>query len=39
MLTIGFGVVRCCYYDKIYLQLIDYMGGLRLQRAIGTDII
>ena len=25
-----------CYYDKIYLQLID-MGGLRLQRAIGTD--
>ena len=32
----GFGVVRCCYYDKIYLQLID-MGGLRLQRAIETD--
>ena len=30
-------VVHCCYYDKIYLQLID-MGGLRLQRAIGTDI-
>ena len=29
----GFGVVHCCYYDKIYLQLID-MGGLRLQRAI-----
>ena len=27
----GFGVVHC-YYDKIYLQLID-MGGLRLQRA------
>ena len=27
----------CCYYDKIYLQLID-MGGLRLQRAIGIDI-
>ena len=25
------------YYDKIYLQLIN-MGGLRLQRAIGTDI-
>ena len=23
----GFGVVHCCYYDKIYLQLID-MGGL-----------
>ena len=22
-----------CYYDKIYLQVID-MGGLRLQRAI-----
>ena len=33
----GFGVVHCCYYDKIYLQLID-MGGLRLQRAIETDI-
>ena len=33
----GFGVVHCCYYDKIYLQLIE-MGGLRLQRAIGTDI-
>ena len=32
----GFGVVHCCYYDKIYLQLID-MGGLRLQRAIETD--
>ena len=32
----GFGVVHC-YYDKIYLQLID-MGGLRLQRAIETDI-
>ena len=28
-----FGVVHCCYYDKIYLQLID-MRGLRLQRAI-----
>ena len=26
----GFGVVHCCYYDKMYLQLID-MGGLRLQ--------
>ena len=25
----GFGVVHCCYYDKIYLQLID-MDGLRL---------
>ena len=33
----GFGVVHCCYYDKIYLQLID-MGGLRLQRVIETDI-
>ena len=33
----GFGVVQCCYYDEIYLQLID-MGGLRLQRAIETDI-
>ena len=33
----GFGVVHCCCYDKIYLQLID-MGGLRLQRAIETDI-
>ena len=33
----GFGVFHCCYYDKIYLQLID-MGGLRLQRAIETDI-
>ena len=32
-----FGVVRYCYYDKIYLQLMD-MGGLRLQRAIETDI-
>ena len=20
---IGFGAVHCCYYDKIYLQLID----------------
>ena len=36
-LKMGFGVVHCCYYDKIYLQLID-MGGLRLQRAIETDI-
>ena len=34
---VGFGVVHCCYYDKIYLQLID-MGGLRLQRAIESDI-
>ena len=33
----GFGVVLCYYYDKIYLQLID-MGGLRLQRAIESDI-
>ena len=33
----GFGVVHCCYYDKIYLQLID-MGGLRLQLAIESDI-
>ena len=33
----GFGVVHCCYHDKIYLQLID-MGGLRLQRAIESDI-
>ena len=33
----GFGVVHCCYYDKIYLQLID-MDGLRLQRAIESDI-
>ena len=36
-LKMGFCVVHCCYYDKIYLQLID-MGGLRLQRAIQTDI-
>ena len=28
-LKMGFGVVHCCYYDKMYLQLID-MGGLRL---------
>ena len=33
----GFGVVHCCYYDEIYLQLVD-MGGLRLQRAIESDI-
>ena len=33
----GFGVVHCCYYDKIHLQLID-MDGLRLQRAIESDI-
>ena len=33
----GFGVVHSCYYDKIYLQLID-MGGLRLRLAIETDI-
>ena len=33
----GFGVVHCSYYDKIYLQLID-MGGLRLQQAIETNI-
>ena len=38
-LKLGFvGVVHCCYYDKIYLQLIDDMGSLRLQRAIETDI-
>ena len=36
-LKMGFGVVHCCYYDKVYLQLID-MGGLRLRRAIETDI-
>ena len=35
-LKMGFGVVHCCYYDKIYLQLID-IGGLRLQRAIHRD--
>ena len=34
----GFGVVHWCYYDKIYLQLIDDMDGLRLQRAIESDI-
>ena len=34
----GFGVVHCCYYDKIYLQLID-MGGLRLQRAIVIAVL
>ena len=28
-LKLGFGVVHCCYYDKIYLHLID-MGGLGL---------
>ena len=33
----GFGVAHCCYYDKIYLQLMD-MGALGLQRAIETDI-
>ena len=34
----GFSVVHyCCYYDQIYLQLID-MDGLRLQRAIESDI-
>ena len=27
-LKMGFGAVHCCFYDKIYLQLID-MGGLR----------
>ena len=37
-LKMGFGVVHCCHYDKIYLQLIDDMGSLRLQRAIETDI-
>ena len=37
-LKMGFGVVHCCYYDKTYLQLIDGMGSLRLQRAIETDI-
>ena len=37
-LKMGFGVVHCCYYGKIYLQLIHDMGGLRLQRAIETDI-
>ena len=31
------GGVHCCYCDKIYLQLI-YMDGLRLQRAIESDI-
>ena len=36
-LKMGFDVVHCCYYYKIYLQLID-MGGLRSQRAIQTDI-
>ena len=36
-LKMQFGVVYCCYYDKIYLQLID-MGGLRLRRAIETDV-
>ena len=33
-LKMGFSVVHCCcYYDKIYLQLID-MGDLRFQGAI-----
>ena len=33
----GFGVVHYCYYDKIYLQLID-TDGIRLQRAIESNI-
>ena len=33
----GFGVVHCCCYDKIHVQLI-VMDGLRLQRAIESDI-
>ena len=33
------GVVHCCCYDKIYLQLIDDTGGLRLQWAIETDML
>ena len=37
-LKMVFGVVHCCYYDKIYLRLLDDMGGLRLQRAIETAI-
>ena len=36
-LKMGFGVVHCCYYDKINLQLID-MGDFGLRRAIETDI-
>ena len=31
--------VHCRYYDEIYLQVIDDMGGLKLQRAIGTDYL
>ena len=34
----GFGVVHCCLKKKYtYNSLID-MGGLRLQRAIESDI-
>ena len=33
-LKLGFVLFIVCYYDKIYLQLID-MGGLRLQRALS----
>ena len=33
-----FGDVHCCYHGKTYLQLIDDMGSLRLQRAIEADI-
>ena len=29
--------VHYCYYDETYLQVID-IGGLELQRAIGTDV-
>ena len=38
MLKMGFGVVHCCYYSKIYVQVVDDMVSLRLQRAIETDI-
>ena len=35
----GFGVVHCCYYDKIYLQLIDRYGRPQIiQRAIERVI-
>ena len=35
-LKLGFGVVHCCYYDKIYLQLIDMDGPKGLIYSNGS---
>ena len=36
-LKMGFGVVHCCHYDKIYLQLIDDMTRSTIGEGRGCN--